>query len=419
MRTVTVPATSRRPTAWPVTALRARFALAGLPVSRNLTLLAGAAFCLSFGMAAQNAVGNNFQVETLGMTAADRGIMEGGRELPGLLMVFISALAVSAPLPALAAGMIGMMGLQYLGFAFVTDIWQLIGLVMFGSIGFHMWMPLSRELSLSLADKSHSGRVLGFMAGMGSAGALLGMVVVFLFAPSLGYRTMFLWSAIGLAIAATLVSRVTSPRPAGQERRKRFVLRREYTFYYLLNFLEGSARQIWGSFAMFTLVRHFGINVRTVTAMLILNSLLTTFMNPRIGAWIDRWGERKALVVGYAGLIVVFSTYAMSTQAWQAIAIYFAYSTMMAFNMAVPSYLHKIARPGELAPSLAMGVTAEHLAGVAIPVIGGLLWVAYGYRLAFLVGTAVTVLCFLTVLRLPSGTLTAQPEPAAEPVVAG
>ena len=350
----------------------------GIPVSRNLTLLAGTAFCLSFGTAAQNAVGNNFQVETLGMTAADRGLMEGGREVPGLLLAFISALAAAVPLPYLAAAMLAMMALQYFSFFFVSDVWQLIALVMFGSVGFHMWMPLSRELNLSLADKTHAGRVLGFMAGTGSAGALLGMLTVFAFAPALGYRMMFLWASAGLAVAAVLVSRVRSPRRAADGPRKRLVLRREYGFYYLLNFLEGSARQIWSSFAMFTLVRHYGVGVRTVTAMLILNSLLTTFMNPRIGAWIDKWGERKALMVGYAGLIAVFATYAASTQAWQAIAVYFAYSTMFAFNIATPVYLDKIARPGELAPTLAMGVTAEHLAGVAIPVVGGMLWVRYG-----------------------------------------
>jgi hypothetical protein len=372
----------------------------GVPLTRNLALLAAAAFCLSFGTAAQNAVGSNFQVETLGMTAADRGLMEGGRELPGLLLAFISALTVAVPLPYLAAAMIGTLAIQYFAFFFVADVWQLIGLVVFGSIGFHMWMPLQRELNLSLGDRSHSGRILGLMAGTGSAGALTGMASVFAWAPALGYRTMFLWSGIGLTVAALLVSRVRSPRPvvAGA---KRLVLRRVYSFYYVLNFLEGSARQIWSSFAMFTLVSHFGVNVRTVTAMLILNSLLTTFMNPRIGNWVDEWGERKALMVGYGGLILVFAGYAASTQAWQAIAVYFAYSTLFAFNMATPSYLNKIARPGELAPTLAMGVTAEHLAGVAIPVIGGLLWVRYGYTAAFLVGTLVAVCCFLTVTRLP------------------
>lgn len=385
----------------------------GLVPTRNLKLLAGVAFFMAFGMAAQNAVGNNFQVETLKMTAADRGIMEGGRELPGLLLVFISATLVSIPLPRLAALCIGTMALQYFGFSFVTDVWQLIGLVVFGSIGFHMWMPLSRELNLSLGDKSRSGRVLGLMAGIGSAGGLSGMVTVFIFAPTLGYRMMFLWAAVSLTIAAVLVSQAKSPHSAGQEKRARFIVRREYSFYYLLNFLEGSARQIWGSFAMFTLVKNYGIDVRTVTLMLIVNSLITIVVNPRIGMWIDQWGERKALMVGYAGLILVFTAFALNTEGWLAIAIYFTYSTMFAFNMATPSYLHKIARPGELSPSLAMGITCEHIAGIAIPVIGGMLWVTYGYRYAFLVGAVVAVICFLTVTRLPRGRLVASESASA------
>lgn len=384
----------------------------GLTYSRNLVLLAAAGFCMSFGMAAQGAVGNNFQVETLGMTAADRGIMEGGRELPGLLLVAISALTVAVAVPRLAMLTVGTMAIQYFGFSLVTDIWQLIGLVVFGSIGFHMWMPLSRELNLALGDRSHSGRALGLMGGVGSAGGLIGMATVWAVAPTLGYRAMFLGSAVALTASAVLVGRVSSPRAPEHEKRKRFVFRREYSFFYVLNFLEGSARQIWGSFAMFTLVKSYGISVRTVTAMLFANSLLTIYMNPRIGGWIDQWGERKALMVGYSGLILVFLAFAFTTEAWQAIAVYFTYSTMFAFNMATPSYLHKIARPGELSSSLAMGVTTEHLAGVAIPIIGGMLWVTYGYKYAFLIGALVAVVCFLTVTQLPRGRLVAVAESA-------
>jgi hypothetical protein len=382
----------------------------GLTPTRNLLFLSGATFFWFFGMAAQSAVGNNFQVETLQMGGLDRGFMEGGRELPGLLMVFISALTVAVPVPRLASLSILTMALQYFGFSFVSDIPQAIGLVIFGSIGFHMWAPLSRELNLSLGSKAQSGRVLGFMGGVGSAGGLLGMITVYFFAPSLGYRTMFLWAAIGLVLATILVSRVKSPRAPEHEKRARFILRREYSFYYLLTFLEGSARQIWGSFALFTIVENFHVDVQTIALMLIANSLLTMFVNPRIGIWIDQWGERRALMVGYGGLILVFTAFAMNVEAWIAIAVFFTYSTMFAFNMATPSYLHKIARPGELSPSLAMGVTFEHLAGVVIPIIGGYFWMTYGYRYAFLIGALVAVICFLAVTRLPKGRLVAASE---------
>ena len=46
----------------------------GLAPTRGLILLACVAFFISFGMSAQNSVGNNFQVETLHMTALDRGL---------------------------------------------------------------------------------------------------------------------------------------------------------------------------------------------------------------------------------------------------------------------------------------------------------------------------------------------------------
>ena len=153
--------------------------------------------------------------------------------------------------------------------------------------------------------------------------------------------------------------------------------------------LEGSARQIWGAFAMFVIVETFKVDVRTVAMMLAINSLVTMFMNPRIGVWIDQWGERKAMMIGYGGLIFVFLAFALNmggllanqliSTSTLAILIYFTYSTMFAFNMlASPSYINKIARPGELGPSLAMGITCEHVVGVTIPIIGGYLGLMYG-----------------------------------------
>ena len=393
----------------------------GLVPSRGLILLACVAFFMSFGMAAQMAVGTNFQVETLQMTVQDRGLLEGARELPGLFLVLISALTAGVAVPMLAAVSILTMALQYLGYSAVTEIWQLIGLTLFGSIGFHLWAPLQRELNMSQVDKAHSGRVLGFMAGVGSAGALVGMASVWLFAPSLGYRTMFLWAAFSLTIAALLVWRVKSPRKQGDTKKVRIIVRREYSFYYLLTMLEGSARQIWGAFAMFTIVATFKVDVRTVTMMLAINSLVTVFMNPRIGIWIDQWGERKAMMVGYGGLIFVFLTFGLNmggllansvfSTSTLAILIYFTYSTMFAFNMlASPSYINKIARPGELGPSLAMGITCEHVVGVFIPIVGGIIGVAYGYEYTFLIGTAIAIICFTVVTRLPKGRLVARSE---------
>ncbi len=422
METRTSPA-QRIPSKEPSLAVRA-FSRLGLVPTRGLILLACVAFFMSFGMSAQNSVGTNFQVETLHMTALDRGYMETGRELPGLLLVLISALTAALPVPVLATLALLTMAVQYLGYSQVTAIWQLVGLAMFGSIGFHLWNPLQRELNMSQVDKASSGRVLGFMAGVGSAGALSGMASVWLFAPTLGYRTMFLWASGSLAIAAILVSRAKSPRKEEGPRKARIIFRREYSFYYLLTMLEGSARQIWGVFAMLAIVQTFHVDVRTVTVMLAINSLVTVFMNPRIGVWIDQWGERKAMMVGYGGLIPVFLTFGLNmggllanslvSARMVAILIYFTYSTLFAFNaLASPSYINKIARPGELAPSLAMGVTFEHLVGVSIPTLGGLIGVAYGYEYTFIIGTAIAIICFAVVTRLPRGRLHSRAEGAA------
>ena len=52
------------------------------------------------------------------------------------------------------------------------------------------------------------------------------------------------------------------------------------------------------------------------------------------------------------------------------------------FSMGILTYFQKVADPRDIAPSMAAGNTINHIAAVALPFVGGLLWmVDYGIPL--------------------------------------
>ena len=57
-------------------------------------------------------------------------------------------------------------------------------------------------------------------------------------------------------------------------------------------------------------------------------------------------------------------------------------------GIALTTYAHKISPADELKPTLSMGVTMNHFAAVAAPLIGGLVWMQFGYQVIFFSGAA-------------------------------
>jgi hypothetical protein len=106
--------------------------------------------------------------------------------------------------------------------------------------------------------------------------------------------------------------------------------------------------------------------------------------------------------VEYAVISLVFLTYAFTSSAWLAAGMYILDSILFNFSIAIRTYFHKIAEPGDIAPSTAVGVTINHLAAVFLPALGGFLWMI-DYRIPFFIGCGLSVLslCFAQCIRLP------------------
>jgi len=375
-------------------------------VKRDWFVLACLTFCFSFGFAIYNGVFQNFIKDIFHAGPEKLGVLESLREVPGLLVVFVAASLValserhlaSVALLVFAAG-VGLSGEAH-------SYWQLVGLTVLWSVGGHLWFSVSPSITLALSEGQDGGKRLGQMGSVGAAAVLLALLFTRIVKQYLSYAALFRLAGAVLVVAAGLCLLLSRHTHSGK--RRSLVYRREYRLYYLLTFLEGCRRQIFGTFASFVLISAFGVPVTTMVTLALVNAVVGMLANPLIGRMIDLHGERKMLTIYYTAVTFIFVGYTVFNSVHSLFGLYMVDNLMFGFAMGITTYLHKIVRPGELTPSLTMGTTMNHVAAVVMPVTGGILWKTMGnYRIPFYIGLVVVIVSLgvtqlLTERRLPT-----------------
>jgi len=85
-------------------------------------------------------------------------------------------------------------------------------------------------------------------------------------------------------------------------------------------------------------------------------------------------------------------------------ALFLLDNILFSFGVGFTVYLHRIVRPGELTPCLAMGTTMNHIAAVTVPIGGAILWkTTNNYQVPFWVGVAIACISWFAMRFLPSG----------------
>ena len=67
--------------------------------------------------------------------------------------------------------------------------------------------------------------------------------------------------------------------------------------------------------------------------------------------------------------------------------------------MAVSTFFQKMGDPRDIAPTMAVGFTINHIAAVFLPAIGGLLWMV-DYRIPFFGGALLALVSLLAVQKI-------------------
>ena len=110
-----------------------------------------------------------------------------------------------------------------------------------------------------------------------------------------------------------------------------------------------------------------------------------------IGKAVIKFGERKVLSLEYFSLIFIFFAYAYTDSKIIVAMLYVLDHIFFNFSFAIRTYFQKVADPRDIAPSMAVGFTINHIAAVVIPAIGGLLWIV-NYRIPFIAGAVMSVI---------------------------
>jgi Major Facilitator Superfamily len=381
--------------------------------------LLAAAFIMPLTFSVWQALLNNFVVERAAFTGAEIGMLQSLREVPGFLAftaVFI-LLVVREQRFALASLLVMSIGVALT--PYFPSVYGLYATTVLMSLGFHYFETINKSLTLQWIDKGETAHFMGRALAVKAAGALLayGGIWVLMEWAGVGFKGMYLLAG-GIGVVITLALWFAFPHfPDGAIQHKKLLLRRRYWLYYALTFLSGARRQIFMVFAGFMMVEKFGYSAADISLLYLANYVFNLFFAARIGSWVGRIGERRALGLEYVGLIVVFTSYAFVESAGIAAALYIVDHLFFALSIAISTYFQKISDPQDIASTASVSFTINHIAAVFIPALLGIVWLT-SPTAVFLTGSGIALVSLALCSLIPDNpregheTLLTQPVPA-------
>ncbi|WP_133178549.1 MFS transporter [Shewanella decolorationis] len=365
-------------------------------------LLLWMTFVMSLVFAVWQALLNNFVIEKAQFTGAEIGMLQSLREIPGFLAftaIFVLLLVREQAFALLS------LALLCIGVAITGFFPQVLGLYLttiLMSVGFHYFETINQSLTLQWVDKQDTAAFMGKALAWRSAAALVGYGSIWLVMTWLKLDYWHMYLIIGvLGLLMVISMSLYYPQFDTHEvQHKKVILRKRYWLYYLLTFFSGARRQIFMVFAGFMMVEKFGYSVSEITALFLINYVVNLLFAPAIGRFIGRIGERNALTVEYIGLFFVFVSYALVEQPHMAAALYVVDHLLFAMAIAMKTYFQKIADSKDIAATMSVSFTINHIAAVIIPVLLGLLWLS-DPALVFYIGAGFAVCSLVLALNVP------------------
>ena len=378
---------------------------------REYVLFIIASFFIGIGVAVNDTSFAN-RLFDLGFSTETRMALEFPRELPGFLVVFVvGALLLFGDIrAALLANVVA--GLGMLAFGWIdSPFFMIIFSIFLYSCGQHFYMPLINSIGMSFAKPGEEGRVLGRLASISNffvlaAAAVLYLLYYFLHLP---FYVTFTIGGLSFFCAAFVFSNMNNHRI--KMPKKRFVFKKVFRVFYALSVLNGLRKQFLITFAPWVLISVFHCNVVFITGLYFIVSLLGVSLRPIAGKLIDRLGERKVLM-GEATILFILCFGYIFSENFQGnipglglaipIAIFAACyvldNSITFVGMARATYVKKISPTQEdVSPTLALGISLDHVVAMILPFVGGLIWTNIGeggYKVVFAIGAVVSIANF-------------------------
>ncbi len=365
-----------------------------------LVLMAGGS---AFSFAVWGALLNNFSVEIADFSGREIGILQSLREVPGFLAftaVFV-LLALREQIFAILS--VACLGLGVAITGLFPTAYGLYFTTVIMSIGFHYFETTQMSLSLQWFDKEEAPKAMGRQVSARSLASLLayGILWLLLEVAGLSYAWLFALAGFFTVALAIFAWRYFPQFEETSSQQKKIVFRQSYWLFYALTFMGGARRQIFVVFAGFLLVTKFDYSAAEISGLYLLNQLMTAVIAPKLGGLITRFGERRALIFEYIGLVIVFLGYAYTESPVVAASFYVLDHLFFAFAIAQKSYLKKIANPQDIAATSSVSFSINHIAAVVIPwVFGAFLW-PISPSLVFVAGAIMAAISLMLSFNVP------------------
>jgi hypothetical protein len=373
---------------------------------RPIALLFLMALAMPIAFNTWSALLNNFVVEVADFDGADIGLLHTIREIPGFFAVGVIAIIMFMREQVLGLVSLILLGVATAITAQFPQMGGILTLTMLSSIGFHYYETVNQSLQLQWLKIEDAPRMLGWLMAAGSFATLIAYLAIMGLweTLNLSFNTVYMVGG-GITALIAIFAMVAYPQfesPTPQV--KKMVLRKRYWLYYAMQFMAGARRQIFMVFAGFMMVEKFGYDVHELTALYTINLVANMIFAPLLGKLVSIWGERRALILEYVGLMVIFLAYGgvywLGWGALIAATLYVLDHMFFALALALKTYFQKIADPGDIAPTAAVAFTINHIAAVFLPVLLGLLWLV-SPSAVFLLAAAMAGVSLCLALLIP------------------
>ncbi|WP_305814839.1 MFS transporter [Photobacterium leiognathi] len=352
---------------------------------------------------------NNFAVDTVGMTGANIGVLQSIREIPGLLSFTVMFLLMLMSEQRVAILSLCVLGIGVAITGYLPSIYGFYFTTVLMSIGFHYLEAVNRSLSTQVLETESFGQSMGMIREASSFIGLATFIAIILAIQffDASAKTIFFFCGLTCAALAVYLLSFVHFKEHKVEQKNNIILRKEYSVYYLLTFLGGARRQIFVAFAGLLMVQKFHYSITMMAVLFMISSLATTLTVASIGRFIDRIGEKRALMIEYVALAVVFTSYAFVDNHYLAGGLYILDSILFSFTIALATYFKKTIRSDEIASSSSVSFTINHIAAVFLPFLLGLLWVS-NYQIVFFCGAAISCMSLMVAFTIKSEPLKGQ-----------
>lgn len=334
---------------------------------------------------------NNFAVDTIGLNSFEVGAIQSVKEIPGFLTFFVVFLLLLIAEHRFAALAVILLGVGNILVGLFPSFGGLLLTTLTLSLGFHFFETSNQSLTLQYFAGERVPLVLAKLKSYTALGNVCVGIFIWIISKYLVINNIFV--IIGAVVILVGLYAFTK-KPVDKTllpQHKKIVLKKKYWLFYVLNLLSGARRQIFMVFSVFLLVQKYHLSVGYITVLFVTNNIITFFLSPVVGKAINRYGERRMLTIEYSGLFLVFMGYALVEDPHFATAMYLVDNLFFSFVISINSYFRKHADPKDIAPSMSVGFTINHLSAVILPIVGGLLW-TISWRIPFFASAALSLL---------------------------